>query len=65
VPLKKQREVQSGSSSNHDMASQASKWDLHDSYAALQQGQQDDSEEQLGSVLPSGAAMATGEQQHE
>lgn len=61
VPLKKGREVQSGSSSTSDSACQACTWDISDSYAALQKVAGEDAEEQLGSVLPSGAAVATGE----
>eukprot|EP00775_Hariotina_reticulata_P012390 gene12390-12525_t len=38
----------------------ASTWDMHDSYAAMHQAQQGNAEEQLGSVLPSGAVVATG-----
>jgi hypothetical protein len=42
------------------------RWDIDDSYAALERSSGDDAEEQLGSVLPSGAVVAAGEglQQH-
>lgn len=62
VPLMKQREVQSGSSECNDTGCQANRWDIADSYAALEKGKKDEAEEQLGSVLPSGQAIATGEQ---
>jgi hypothetical protein len=61
VPLMKHREVQSGTSSSAAAACQATAYDLHDSYVAAVGGDQGDEEEQLGSVLPSGAVMATGE----
>ncbi|WIA16426.1 hypothetical protein OEZ85_013115 [Tetradesmus obliquus] len=60
VPLRKHREVQSGTSSSSDAGCQASRWDIDDSYAALERSSADDGEEQLGSVLPSGAVVATG-----
>jgi hypothetical protein len=40
----------------------ACRWDIDDSYAALDKSSADDGEEQLGSVLPSGAVVATGGQ---
>lgn len=39
------------------------RWDIDDSYAALEKDKSDDAEEQLGSVLPSGAVVATGDPQ--
>lgn len=70
VVLLKNKEVQSGSSSNQTVACQATGFDIHDSFAVLNKDQGDDAEEQLGSVLPSGAVMSAGEcllarQQHE
>ena len=59
--LLKHKEVQSGSSSNQTVACQATGYDIHDSYAVLNQGQGDEAEEQLGSVLPSGAVVSAGE----
>lgn len=61
VVLLKHKEVQSGSSSNQSAACQATAFDIHDSYAMLNKEQGDDAEEQLGSVLPSGAVIAAGE----
>lgn len=58
--LLKHKEVQSGSSSNQTMACQATGFDIHDSYAAQNKDQGMDAEEQLGSVLPSGAVMSAG-----
>lgn len=58
--LLKHKEVQSGSSSRQTMACQATGFDIHDSYAVLNKDQGDDAEEQLGSVLPSGAVMSAG-----
>ncbi|KAF8065565.1 Wdr78 [Scenedesmus sp. PABB004] len=60
APLRKAREVQSAPASAADAACQASGWDLADSYAALDAAADADAEEALGSVLPSGAAVATG-----
>lgn len=56
----KQREVQSGSSDSNDTGCQAGSWDIADTYAAVDKGKKDEAEEQLGSVLPSGQAVATG-----
>lgn len=61
VVLLKHKEVQSGSSSNQAAACQATGYDIHDSYAALNKDQGEDGEEQLGSVLPSGAVVSAGE----
>lgn len=60
VLLLKHKEVQSGSSSNQTVGCQASAFDIHDSYAVLNRDQGDEGEEQLGSVLPSGAVIAAG-----
>ncbi|KAF6261369.1 hypothetical protein COO60DRAFT_1625359 [Scenedesmus sp. NREL 46B-D3] len=60
VPLRKHREVQSSTSSSSDAACQACRWDIDDSYAALNKSSADDGEEHLGCVLPSGAVVATG-----
>lgn len=61
VVLLKHKEVQSGSSSNQTVACQATGFDIHDSFAVLNKDQGDDAEEQLGTVLPSGAVMSAGE----
>lgn len=58
--LLKHKEVQSGNSSNTAVACQATGYDIHDSYAVLNKDQGDEAEEQLGSVLPSGAVMSAG-----
>jgi hypothetical protein len=60
VVLQKHKEVQSGSSSNQSVACQATGFDIHDSYAVLNKDHGDDAEEQLGSVLPSGAVVSAG-----
>lgn len=60
VVLLKHKEVQSGSSSNTAVACQATGYDILDSYAVLKKDQGDEGEEQLGSVLPSGAIVSAG-----
>lgn len=59
VVLMKHREAQSGCSATAAAACQATVADLHDSYAVADGDGGDDAEEQLSSVLPSGAAVAT------
>jgi hypothetical protein len=59
--LLKHKEVQSGSSSNQTVACQATGYDIHDSYALLNKDQGDEADDQLGSVLPSGAVVSAGE----
>lgn len=59
--LLKHKEVQSGSSSNQTVACQATGYDIHDSFAELNKDQGDEAEDQLGSVLPSGAVVSSGE----
>lgn len=63
VTLKKHREVQSGSCSSSEAGCQANRWYMEDSYAALGKSKKEDTDEQLGSVLPSGQSIATGMQQ--
>lgn len=59
--LLKHKEVQSGTSSNQTVACQATGYDIHDSYALLNKDQGDEADDQLGSVLPSGAVVSAGE----
>jgi len=62
APLLKHREVQSGGGSNADAECQASGADIADTYAALERRDEEDEDDPLlGSVLPSGGAVATGE----
>jgi hypothetical protein len=60
VPLMKHKEVQSGSSASAAAACQVSAHDLFDAYVQQDGPQGGDAEEQLASVLPSGAVVAAG-----
>lgn len=62
APLRKQKDAQSGGGGCQVAACQASGWEIEDAYAALErQEEEGDEEGVLGSVLPAGGAVATGE----
>lgn len=61
APLRKHREVQSGCSSTSAAGCQVTAYDLHDAYVDGGGDAGEEAEEQLSSVLPSGAAVATSE----
>ncbi len=60
APLLKHREVQSGGGTSAEAGCQASGAGIADAYAALEARGEEEDDPLLGSVLPSGGAVATG-----